>query len=323
MDDRHSYTAADSFPIKTLKNSELHNSIRDNGTIPPIHVQFIPTNQCNMNCEFCSCSDENRATEMAFDDASFVISELARLGTQAVTITGGGDPMMHPRIKDIIELFLSHNIDVGLVTNGSMLDELDTNGSVTWCRISNGDHREFTETYRRKLSAAVWKNEKVDWAFSHVVSDSPNIPEMVRIIDFANNHNFTHVRLVSDLLAPEDVNLEKVREDLAKSGVNISKVIFQSRILPPRGGDCYICYLKPLIAADLKVYACCGAQYAINGRDRKMQNELCIGDATDFDAIVDRSDEPLDGSVCDRCYYTGYNDLLGKMLTEVKHERFV
>ncbi len=320
---KHNYTSADGFPIKVLRNRELLESIHKYGTIPPIHVQLIPTNQCNMDCEFCSCSGEDRSKEMLMQDLSFIAAEMYRLGTQAVTITGGGEPMMHPKINDIVKMLFSYGIDVGIVSNGSLLHNLDTDGEVTWCRISNGDHREFTDKYKSKLSAAVWKNKNIDWAFSHVVSSKPNIKEIVNVINFANDHDFTHVRLVADLMDPEKSDLSKVKDELEKIGTDISRVIFQPRVSPPRGGDCYICYLKPVIAADLKVFACCGAQYAIDGRERKLQNELYIGEATNLDAILSDSREPLDGSICDRCYYTGYNDLLGKMLTKTKHERFV
>jgi len=55
MNKKDSYTAADAFPIKVLKNSILQN-----GKIKPFHIQLYPTNVCNLNCSFCSCANRNR-----------------------------------------------------------------------------------------------------------------------------------------------------------------------------------------------------------------------------------------------------------------------
>lgn len=320
----NSYTSADGFPIKVLRSTELLETIRELGIIPPIHVQLIPTNKCNLNCDFCSCSDEDRTKEASLSDLYSIIADMARLGTQAVSITGGGDPMLHPDINDIIKTASSFDIDVGLVTNGTLIGNLDVDeGDVTWCRISNGDRREFTDRYKYKLAKAVYKNDGIDWAFSHVVSQKPNIKEITRIINFANSYGFTHVRLVSDLMMPEKVDMQGVASELGKRGVDTGNVIFQERVFPPSGGSCYICYLKPVISADLKVFACCGAQYAIDGSEHKLPDELCLGNAADLERIMESSNKPLDGSICDRCYYTAYNDLLGKMLTETEHSRFV
>jgi len=323
MTKANNYTAADGFPIKILHNRELIDSIVTFKEILPVHVQFIPTNRCNLSCDFCSCSNEDRGVEMSLPRVNEMVPMLRSLGTQSVTLTGGGDPMMHKNINYIIDAFLRESISVGMVTNGTLLHLLEPN-EITWCRISNGDSREFTNLYRKRLERAISKNPDIDWAFSHVVSTEPNIDEMVRIIEFANSNDFTHVRIVPDITQADKIDMNFVEAELTlNKEVGLSKVIFQPRNEPKKGSDCYICYLKPIISADGRIYTCCGAQYAFNDNDRAMPDELCLGTIEGLKSIISESSEPFDGSMCKKCYYTSYNTLLGSMMADLEHVEFV
>jgi organic radical activating enzyme len=323
-DIKNSYTAADSLPIKLIKDADLVKEISTTKKIPPVHVQFIPTNKCNMKCDFCSCAEDDRKTEMSLLDAATIISTLKDLDTKAVTITGGGEPLMHPAIDIILWLFIDRKIEVGLVTNGLLLHKLSrVVGRLTWCRISNDDARSLKGDYRDHLSRVVSDHRDVDWAFSHVVSPTPDYDEICRVIEFANIYGFTHVRLVADILKPENVNLEAVKQYVHAKGIDDSKVIYQPRNHPAKGSDCYICYLKPIIGADCKVYACCGVQYAFNKPSKKMPQELCLGFVNELPQIIENSYKPLDGKICDKCYYINYNLALKAILGNVSHEKFV
>ena len=214
-------------------------------------------------------------------------------------------------------------IKVGLVTNGLLLSKqwslLDR---ATWVRISHDDSRPFTREYVRDLSSVVEACPDVDWAFSYVVSKNPVLSNIKAVVNFAIDHNFTHVRLVSDLLDVEHSKMDFVKEVLPTL-TDTGKVIFQSRTAPERGGDCYICHLKPLIAPDGKVYTCCGAQYAFNKPSKSLPEELCLGTYEELGTARANS-IPFDGSICDRCYYMDYNRVLKAMCTPItKHKEFV
>jgi len=319
-----SYTSADALPAKLIMDKDVRDSVA-NKLIPPIHAQFIPTNYCNLNCSFCSCSEEDRTKQMKLNKAKVIIEDLAELGTKAVTITGGGEPFMHKHINEIITHFGENRIKVGLVTNGLLLRRLDDIAAqaVTWCRISSGDDREFSDDYKESLHKVVTKFPKIDWAFSHVTSSEPNVNTITKLQQFANDHNFTHVRYVADLFNPADVDMGLLRCAIADAGVDDSIAIYQGRKEPRRGSDCYIGYLKPLISADYKVYACCGVQYALKTPSKKLPDELCLGSAFDLEKIMQNSNTPLDGSICARCYYTDYNNILEILLSDIDHKEFV
>lgn len=325
LDRKNSFTAADSLPVKLLQDEDVLLSIKKKGVIPPAHVQFYPTNKCNLNCPFCSCAEDDRFSEMNIGAAKKAIDTCASLGTKAVTISGGGEPLMHPSINELISYFLFKGIKVGLVSNGLLFNKINTDlfKYVTWCRISNADFRTFSNKYKETLLGVIKKCPQVDWAFSHVVSKDPNIEEICEIIDFANENNFTHVRLVADLFEPHNVDLDFVKKEIKKYKVDDSLVIYQGRQYPERGGDCYICYLKPVIGADMNVYSCCGAQYFSEDPSKDLPNELKLGSVFELDKIISESKIPLDGSICHRCYYGFYNRILKAMVSDFCHEEFI
>lgn len=325
IDKKTSYTAADSIPIKVLMDDDLITSIKQDGIIKPIHIQIIPTNRCNLNCSFCSCSVRTKDQELDFELMKKIIDKCKNLGTKAVTITGGGEPILYRHFNEMIDYFDNKGIKIGLVTNGIGLHKVDIEklNKVTWCRISNGDERTFDDKYSDMLSSVVTNASKVDWAFSHVLSDNPNLELIGKMVNFSNLHNFTHVRLVSDLFRPEDISMKGIKDYLAENNISDKLVVYQNRKNYTRGGDCYIGYLKPLIGADAKVYLCCGVQYALDPPTYDLPQELCLGDAINIDKIIKDSSSPANGHICVKCYYMNYNIILKSMMSKIDHKEFL
>lgn len=323
-DVKTSYTAADTVPIKTLLDQQLVLSAQ-RGIIPPIHVQVIPTNKCNLNCSFCSCSKRTKKLEMNLTKAFEMVDLLKSCGCKAMTITGGGEPLLYPSIEAFMSYVHKNGIKMGLVTNGLLLDKVSptTLNTLTWCRISNGDDRKFTGKYPTMLAEVTSKAGKVDWAFSHVVSSKPNYEEIARVVTFANKAAFTHVRLVADLFAPENIDLEGVKHYLKDRRINDQRVIYQERKEHTRGGECFIGYLKPLIGPDFKMYACCGVQYALATPSYDLPEELYLGSVFDLKLIMAKSNLPLNGEICVKCYYMNYNKILKSMLSNIEHRDFL
>ena len=165
----NSFTAADvQIPVKVIQDIKLVESVVKNKVIPLRHLQLCPTNKCNLNCEFCSCSDRDKTLEMNYGHIVNLLIEAEKNGCEGITITGGGEPLLHPKINEIIESCYQMHIKVGLVTNGLALDKLAT--KVDWCRISFDSNRAF-HTIENTVRDAVEKFPEVDWAFSYVLYD--------------------------------------------------------------------------------------------------------------------------------------------------------
>ncbi len=320
-----SFTAANSLPLKICKNAALIEKLNKK-TIPPVHAQVIPTNRCNLSCKFCSCAKRDKDQQLTFDQIHRLAGDLEELGCETITITGGGEPLMHPDIADIILDFCEHNIQVGLVTNGLLLRRLphDTFNCITWCRVSCCDERKFNDKIKEILEDAHEEGPGIDWAFSYVLSTPQEFDakNLIKYIHFANEHNFTHVRVVSDLINLKDcISMVKVKQAL--KGINGARVIYQGRKNFHHGQeDCLISLLKPVIGADGYIYPCCGAQYAHNNVDLDMPGRMKMAHIDDIVELYEKQAH-FDGKQCVRCYYKNYNDFLGILLADIKHKKFV
>lgn len=63
---------------------------------------------------------------MPLAEFDHLLDELARHGTQTVRFTGGGEPLEHPNIREMLVLPHRYGLKTCLITNGSLLDdELD------------------------------------------------------------------------------------------------------------------------------------------------------------------------------------------------------
>jgi len=324
LDKLASYTAASAVPLKVLLDQDLLESMAL-GKIIPVHPQLVITNRCNLNCHFCSCADRDKGLELSLDEVTSVLDDLRRLGAKAITITGGGEPLLHPHFNEIIHHCRNIGLKVGLVTNGLLLRKFTkkTLDILTWCRISSEDDRLFSDAYSESLKKVVRGSPGVGWAFSHVTTSKPSFEVIGKIVDFSNRNNLTHVRLVSDLFQVEGTDLESVKAYLTEHKIDDKLVIYQGRKDFTVGSDCLIGFLKPTIYPDHKVYVCCGAQYALSESSRDMPRELALGTIETLNELYSGPVRVFDGSVCSKCYYSSYNTLLSTLLKGIEHKEFV
>src|SRR5262249_37342635 len=85
----------------------------------PILAHVVPIRRCNLSCTYCN----------EFDDISQPVQEkvmldridrLADLGLTILVISGG-EPLLHPRLDNIIAHARKRGILIGLITNGYLL----------------------------------------------------------------------------------------------------------------------------------------------------------------------------------------------------------
>lgn len=308
VDAKASFTAASVLPVKLFKSRLLLESAKD-GIIPPIHVQVNPTNKCNRKCQFCSCAKRDRGLELPISFFQKLIPHLASLGTKAVTITGGGEPLLYRDFDALIELCRIHGIQTGLVTNGDLLPlaKSDTLRKLTWCRISCSGAPP-VEHVPWLLAPVIEGAPDVDWAFSYVVDRNHSDDTLWRYVAFASAKKFTHVRIVSDMLSETEV--PDPMPALRETGINLDRVIYQPRKEWTKGTRrCLISLLKPNIGPDGLVYACCGVQYARSKASLDYDQSMSMGPAMSLDKM-----KAYDGSQCERCYYSQYNKALAGIL---------
>lgn len=315
-----SFSAANAFPAKLIRSPWVLDSEK---RIRLVHPQVIPTNLCNLDCPFCSCSGDDRLTTMPWTEMRELLPYLRDLGARGMTITGGGEPLLYKHLGDMLALAEQLQIKTGLVTNGTLLDRMPENNA-TWIRVSFSDDRDPGDDFLKHVAKAVMRTPRTDWSFSYVLGSKPRIDNIKRLMSFANEYAFSHVRLVSDLLGLGSTPEMSMMRTALHGHPGEPLVIYQGRKDFTGGARrCLISLLKPVIGADGGVWPCCGVQYALANPSRDLEQSMRMCHWRELRDVLARQAH-FDGSRCVRCYYSGYNEALGIMTaTDVVHEEFV
>ena len=81
------------------------------------------TRRCNLRCVHCYSRSENRryGGELATDEASAMLQDLARFGVPVVLFSGG-EPLMRPDLETLIEQAVGLGMRAVISTNGTLID---------------------------------------------------------------------------------------------------------------------------------------------------------------------------------------------------------
>lgn len=85
----------------------------------PVLAQIIPIRRCNLSCKYCNEYDKT-SPPVPTPVLLRRIDYLARLGTTAVTFSGG-EPLLHPDLEQLVGHVRRRGMIAGLITNGYLL----------------------------------------------------------------------------------------------------------------------------------------------------------------------------------------------------------
>ena len=89
----------------------------------PSQVQIEVTNRCNLSCRMCPRDALGVPREdMPFAVFKQVVDRIEEV--KLVTLTGWGEPFIHPDLFDMIEYCTGKGLKVKLTTNGTLVDEV-------------------------------------------------------------------------------------------------------------------------------------------------------------------------------------------------------
>lgn len=154
-----------------------------NGTVPPppILITVDPTNACNLNCTWCNAEfirmkNKNSISKNALHKIADFLprwgenNKHPQTGVKAICVAGGGEPLINPATGEFIDKVINNNIEVGVVTNGIMIDKfLDPLSKCTWVGVSIDSGKKHTYNKLKEYS-------KKQFAFDKVIE---NIRELV------------------------------------------------------------------------------------------------------------------------------------------------
>ena len=88
----------------------------------PMVVEFDPTTACNLACPDCISRDLLNQGFFSRKRIRELTVEMVRAGVKAVILIGGGEPLAHPEIGWVIEYLGSHGVQIGITTNGLLIE---------------------------------------------------------------------------------------------------------------------------------------------------------------------------------------------------------
>jgi sulfatase maturation enzyme AslB (radical SAM superfamily) len=117
---------------------DVHTVARGQRLSAPLVVDLDPTTLCDLACPECISSNVLHSGQFGRDRMVELAGELARTSVRAVILIGGGEPLLHRSIPEIIDVLSGAGIELGLVTNGTQigrhLDRLAD--KLSWVRVS-------------------------------------------------------------------------------------------------------------------------------------------------------------------------------------------
>lgn len=105
----------------------------------PFWADLDITQRCNLKCLGClyhsplvaqSKEINKELADISVDFARRVAGELAAMGTHTIILQGAGEPLLHPRLFDIIAAMKAAGLYCRLITNGTLLDDTTVRGLI-------------------------------------------------------------------------------------------------------------------------------------------------------------------------------------------------
>tara|TARA_Y100001938_G_scaffold8794_2_gene10740 strand:- start:9605 stop:10777 length:1173 start_codon:yes stop_codon:yes gene_type:complete len=313
---------------KVLANADRAVEFIRTGNTPPVLVEVDPSNACNHACSFCLSSyihfDKYKGTEtfsraqMQRDILMNLCKDFVDMGVRAINWTGGGEPTVNKHLKEAIEYCGSNGLQMGMFTNGTLLDKHDLFNTLvdnmTWVRISiDSGTKETYDGVRKPKGDANWdkmvsnlsklievnksKGNKIDIGVGYVVSPD-TYKEIVNFAEFFKDFDVTYCQYKPEIIIREkggeqrdiefwrgDVQplLDKAASILGdKFEVNGYKLEDLAEDREKFGRDykkCLGSQISPCVGADGYVYVC------TNHRGWKQYSYGCLYDDKSFKEI--------------------------------------
>lgn len=333
-------------PLKILIHKEKILDAIYNGIPAPITIGLDITNRCNNNCIWCLFKKyrQDHLADISIDAVKKIVPEIASMGTKAICLSGGGEPLVHAQINEIIGIIHDNGIEIGLNTNGCELCEVsDENISkLKYIRISldAGSHQTHQELHRpsgktfedilNELSRIVKLKQKNDLKLiigigylvhsknhEEIYNLAKKLTEMgvdylqIRPLKTHQLNDLEALRTYHEIKHARHLNIE-IYESISKMQDTIKGI--------NNYHDCYINRLVANIGPDGHVYTCCElrGQHSIGNIHEKTFKE--IWQSQRHMDLLNR----LDISKCPACKYSKMNEIITRVLIDDEmHREFI
>ncbi|MDP4209683.1 MAG: radical SAM protein [Bacteroidota bacterium] len=169
-------------------------TFKDNPNFAPVPelVDISISNHCSKGCDYCYRNSKPDNSFMSLDDYKFVLSSLnhQKYGNVFQVALGGGEPLEHPEILEILNITRQFNIVPNFTTNGknitqSIIDNIY--GKVGAVAVSLNNMNDISNSKIKLLiNGGIRTN-------IHYVIDRNNIKQAIQILKGDFNENLKRI----------------------------------------------------------------------------------------------------------------------------------
>lgn len=274
-------------------------SMKDDIVKPPIYVRVKPINRCCHKCFFCVYNSDfsnmhetmDKKDILSKDKMFEILDDFKDMGVKAITYSGGGEPLMHPNILDIIRKTKENGIDLSIITNGQLLK-----GEIAkefydskWVRVSvdyfnsklfsesrGVKEKFFYEIVENIKDFVENKNKECEITLNYIITKI-NHDTIYEACKFFKDLGIDNIRL-SPMWTPDFMEYHKDIKDLVLSSIDKARndlqddsyMVYDSYRITPDATKrtyhkCYVMQIIPVIGADGIVYNCHNKAYSEDG----------------------------------------------------------
>src|SRR5664279_396658 len=108
--------------LTAADKQEILRGVRDGVAYGgPYHVEIHPADRCNIECFFCSTATLRGTDELPLTRLEELIAELKECGTRSIRLSGGGEPLFHRKVKDVLQAIADSGIPIENMTTNAVL----------------------------------------------------------------------------------------------------------------------------------------------------------------------------------------------------------
>ena len=262
---------------KMLQHCEVLDSIQNKKKWKPITFQLCPTGICDFNCPFCSVGCRDKTISIPFKDIAKGLRDFRKLGAKALEITGGGNPLLYPKINEVIKMAHKLGYDIGMICNSIVPSKFLTKESasyLTWYRCSISAHHNIKNFNYKMYDLSIIPKGVL--SFSYVINKDTTKKILLDIIELVKTRpDAKFVRICPDYLDNKMIKTytkwAPMIERLDKDNKFFFKELIANCTAYPE--FCGIGMIRPYVCEDGYVYMC--SSFVLRKRKLEPQYRLC------------------------------------------------
>lgn len=267
--------------IQTRTTGTVSELLDDQNDPFPKVVEIHPTDKCNHRCDYCfhggTGYDPEREDEViSIERYRKLFDELSRLGINDLSVAGGGEPLMDPRVTSIYRAANETGLRVRTVSNGNFLRDdvlesvlntaelrvsVDAATPETYGKLRNVADDLYNRTIanlERVIEERYRQHAELEIGTTFLINDI-NKDEAVTFAEEMLERGVDEIIYKHDiynLVTTDECELDRLQRSL--KSIDTDRIKVRSKLsMDVPGTQCFVPYFKTAITPYGDVYSCC------------------------------------------------------------------